>query len=74
MPVVVNDRGSNLYRVVFFSRHPFPNKIWTSVAQNLHEIVRVLSDSAVGRIYSCPKNRRPVFDSDKITGHPSAVF
>jgi three-Cys-motif partner protein len=34
MPIVVNDRGSNLYRVVFFSRHPFPNKIWTSVAQN----------------------------------------
>jgi three-Cys-motif partner protein len=34
MPIVVNDRGSNLYRVVFFSRHPFPNKIWTSVARN----------------------------------------
>jgi three-Cys-motif partner protein len=34
MPIVVNDGGSNLYRVVFFSRHAFPNKIWTSVAQN----------------------------------------
>jgi hypothetical protein len=34
MPIIVNDQGSNLYRVVFFSRHPFPNKIWTSVARN----------------------------------------
>jgi three-Cys-motif partner protein len=34
MPIVVNDQGSHLYRVVFFSRHGFPNKIWTSVARN----------------------------------------
>jgi three-Cys-motif partner protein len=34
MPIVANDQGSHLYRVVFFSRHPFPNKIWTSVARN----------------------------------------
>jgi len=34
MPIVSNDQGSRIYRVVFFSRHPFPNKIWTSVARN----------------------------------------
>jgi len=34
MPIVSNDQGGRIYRVVFFSRHPFPNKIWTSVARN----------------------------------------
>lgn len=33
MPFIWNDRGSPIYRLVFFSRHPFPNKIWEDVAR-----------------------------------------
>jgi three-Cys-motif partner protein len=34
MPLVRGDRNEPLYRLVFFSRHPFPNKIWADVARN----------------------------------------
>ena len=33
MPLVVNDHGSGLYRMVFFARHDFPNRIWSDVAK-----------------------------------------
>jgi hypothetical protein len=33
MPLVVNDQGSGLYRMVFFARHAFPNRIWSDVAK-----------------------------------------
>lgn len=33
MPVVSNDRGSPLYRMVFFARHNLPKRIWADVAR-----------------------------------------
>ena len=34
MPLVPNDRGHPLYRLVFFSRHAFPDKIWGDIAKS----------------------------------------
>lgn len=33
MPLARGDRGEPLYRLVFFSRHPLPNRIWGDVAR-----------------------------------------
>lgn len=33
MPLVTNDRGGELYRMVFLSRHAFPDRIWRDVAR-----------------------------------------
>lgn len=33
MPMVRNNQLRAIYRMVFFSRHPFPNRIWTDVAR-----------------------------------------
>ena len=33
MPLVRGDRNEPLYRLVFFSRHDFPNRIWDDVAR-----------------------------------------
>jgi three-Cys-motif partner protein len=33
MPLVRNDAGHPIYRLVFFSRHPLPNRIWSDVAR-----------------------------------------
>ena len=33
MPLVPNDRGHEIYRLVFFSRHPLPMKLWGDVAR-----------------------------------------
>lgn len=33
MPLVLNDRGHPIYRMVFFARHKFPNRIWDDVAR-----------------------------------------
>lgn len=38
MPLVVNDHGSGLYRMVFFARHAFPNRIWGDVAKGPNRI------------------------------------
>jgi three-Cys-motif partner protein len=34
MPLVTDGAGRALYRLVFFSRHPFPNKIWDDIAKS----------------------------------------
>lgn len=34
MPLVRGNHNEPLYRLVFFSRHPFPNKIWSDVARD----------------------------------------
>lgn len=33
MPLVRNNRGAPIYRLVFFSRHSLPNRIWGDIAQ-----------------------------------------
>jgi three-Cys-motif partner protein len=33
MPLVTNDQGRPIYRMVFFSRHELPNRIWGDVAR-----------------------------------------
>ena len=33
MPLVLNDRGQPIYRMVFFARHDLPNRIWDDVAR-----------------------------------------
>lgn len=33
MPLVCNDANKPLYRLVFFSRHPLPNRVWADVAK-----------------------------------------
>ena len=33
MPIVLNDRGSPIYRMVFFARNDFPKRIWDDVAR-----------------------------------------
>jgi three-Cys-motif partner protein len=33
MPIVRNDTNHGIYRLVFFSRHPLPNRIWGDVAR-----------------------------------------
>ena len=33
MPLVRNDQGHGIYRMVFFARHDLPNRIWGDVAQ-----------------------------------------
>jgi three-Cys-motif partner protein len=33
MPLVHNDRGRAIYRMVFFARHDLPNRIWSDVAR-----------------------------------------
>jgi three-Cys-motif partner protein len=33
MPLVCNDQGSPIYRIVFFARHRLPNRIWGDVAR-----------------------------------------
>lgn len=34
MPLVTNDQNRPIYRLVFFSRHSFPNEIWDDVAKS----------------------------------------
>lgn len=34
MPLIRDDGGRPLYRLVFFSRHAFPNKIWDDIAKS----------------------------------------
>lgn len=34
MPLVDDGKGRALYRLVFFSRHPFPDKIWGDIAKS----------------------------------------
>lgn len=33
MPLIRNDRGHGIYRIVFFARHDLPNRIWSGVAR-----------------------------------------
>lgn len=32
-PLITNERGGSIYRLVFFSRHPLPDRIWNDVAR-----------------------------------------
>ena len=34
MPLVTNNKGQPIYRLVFFSRNPLPDRIWSDVARN----------------------------------------
>ena len=34
MPLVRDDQGRPLYRLVFFTRHAFPDRIWGDIAKN----------------------------------------
>ena len=34
MPLVTNDQHKPIYRLVFFSRHKFPNAIWDDIAKS----------------------------------------
>lgn len=34
MPLVRNEQGKVLYRLVFFAKHPFPQRIWNDVARS----------------------------------------
>lgn len=34
MPLIADDRGSPLYRLVAFSRHDLPNRVWADVARS----------------------------------------
>ncbi|MBN8750975.1 MAG: three-Cys-motif partner protein TcmP [Variovorax sp.] len=34
MPLITNGRGHSIYRLVFFSRHPLPDRIWGDVARS----------------------------------------
>lgn len=36
MPLVLNDKGQPIYRMVFFARHPLPTRIWTDVAKGVN--------------------------------------
>jgi three-Cys-motif partner protein len=33
MPFVLNDRGTGIYRMIFFARHDLPKRIWADVAR-----------------------------------------
>jgi three-Cys-motif partner protein len=37
MPLVKNEQGHGIYRMVFFARHDLPNRIWGDVAQGLNK-------------------------------------
>lgn len=34
MPLIRNDNGGSIYRLVFFSRHPLPDRIWSDIARS----------------------------------------
>jgi len=33
MPLITNNRGHGIYRIVFFARHDLPTRIWTDIAR-----------------------------------------
>lgn len=34
MPLITDGKGRSIYRLVFFSRHPLPDRIWNDIAQS----------------------------------------
>lgn len=34
MPLITDGKGRSIYRLVFFSRHPLPDRIWNDIAKN----------------------------------------
>jgi hypothetical protein len=34
MPLITDGKGRSIYRLVFFSRHPLPDRIWSDVARS----------------------------------------
>lgn len=34
MPLITDGKGRSIYRLVFFSRHPLPDRIWTDIARS----------------------------------------
>ncbi|MGH8217196.1 MAG: hypothetical protein ACREUT_01305 [Steroidobacteraceae bacterium] len=34
MPLVYNEQGLGIYRMVFFARHALPNRIWGEIGRN----------------------------------------
>jgi len=37
MPLIRNNRGHGIYRIVFFARHALPNRIWAGVARGVDQ-------------------------------------
>jgi len=44
MPLVPNDRGHTIYRMVFFARHDLPNRIWDDVARGPNRPLDLFGD------------------------------
>lgn len=34
MPLISDGKGRSIYRLVFFSRHPLPDRIWNDIARS----------------------------------------
>lgn len=34
MPLITDGKGRSIYRLVFFSRHPLPDRIWSDIARS----------------------------------------
>ena len=44
MPLIRNDRGHGIYRIVFFARHDFPTRIWSDVARGPNKSLGLFDD------------------------------
>jgi three-Cys-motif partner protein len=44
MPLVRNDRGQGIYRIVFFARHDLPKRIWSGVARGRNRNLDLFDD------------------------------
>jgi three-Cys-motif partner protein len=45
MPLVCNDQGSPIYRIVFFTRHKLPKRIWGDVARGHSQTLELFPES-----------------------------
>ena len=45
MPLVCNDQGSPIYRIVFFTRHKLPKRIWGDVARGRSRTLELFPES-----------------------------
>jgi three-Cys-motif partner protein len=44
MPLIRNDQGHGIYRIVFFARHDFPTRIWNDVARGRNKSLGLFDD------------------------------
>jgi three-Cys-motif partner protein len=44
MPLIRNDRGHGIYRIVFFARHALPNRIWSGVARGVDQNLNLFDE------------------------------